>query len=118
MSYREHRRALRLEVSGEVITRFVGIAEPVELRDVGPGGFLVWSRVPIALQSVQQVQFITGDGWTSTLTARAVHARRVGARGQTPLHAIGFAFVFAPGEPTEAAVSRLIDKITAVLSFD
>ena len=117
MDHREFRRALRLEVSGEVTTRLLDLAEAVELRDVGPGGFLIWSPVDIPAGAVHRVQFTTGDGWTTTLTARSVHGRRLGGRGLTTIHAVGFAFVFSPGEHAEAAVAQLIDKITAVLSF-
>jgi hypothetical protein len=31
---------------------------------------------------------------------------------------VGFAFVFNPAEGTEHAVAHLIDRLTAVLSFD
>ena len=118
MNHRELRRALRLEVSGEVTTRLLDLDQPIELRDVGPGGFLLWSPVAIAPESVHRVQFTASDGWTTTLTARSVHVRRLGERGRAPVYAVGFAFVYNPAEATEQAIEHLIDKITASLSFD
>jgi len=118
MTYRELRRALRLEVSGNVTTRLVALDLGVHLRDVGPGGFQISSPVPIAPESVHTVQFTLPDGWTTTLTARTVHARRVPSPIGPATYAVGFAFVFNPAEGTEHAVAHLIDRLTAVLSFD
>jgi hypothetical protein len=118
MNSRELRRALRLDVSGEVTTRIVDLDQAMELRDAGPGGFLLWSPVAIAPDIVHRVQFTAADGWTTTLPARSVHVRRLGDRGGTPIYAVGFAFVYDPAEATEQAVSDLIDKLTVTLSFD
>ena len=118
MSYREFRRALRLEVSGDVTTRLEGLDRLVELRDVGPGGFQIASPVPFAPETIHKVTFTTRDGWTTTLTARCVHARRLSAGGAPPTYAVGFAFVFSAAEGADHAIAFLIDKLTAVLSFE
>jgi hypothetical protein len=118
MSYREFRRALRLEVSGNVATRLVAVDRPVLLRDIGAGGFLIHSPVPITPGTLHRVEFRTADGWTTTLTARAAHSRLCGSLDGAPCHAVGFSFVVAPTDRTEQQVSHLIDRITAVLSFD
>jgi hypothetical protein len=118
MSHLEHRRTVRLDVPGDLTTHLPGIAAPVELRDVGPGGFLILSPVAIPVGTVHLARFVDGDGAATTVTARVIHARRVSGPGEPALHSIGLAFVYGPGERTEVAVSRLIDRITAVLTFD
>jgi hypothetical protein len=118
MGYREHRKAFRIAVSGGVCARLLAPERAVELKDIGSGGFLVHSPVPIPLATRHQVEFSTSDGWRTTLTARSVHSRFLNTPGVPATHAVGFAFVVDAAERTDEAVAQLIDRVTAVLSFD
>ena len=117
MNHRDLRRALRLYGDGVLTARLLDLDQPIDLRDVGPGGFLVWSPAPIAPETVHRVQFTAADGWTTTLIARSVHVRRLGEPGRAPVYAVGFAFVFDLADASDQAVQHLIDKATSSLSF-
>ena len=118
MGYREHRRAVRVEVTGGVTTCLLAPDRLVQLKDIGPGGFLIHSPTAIPLAKVHRVRFATADGWQTTLSARSVHSRRCGGLGAPAVFAVGFAFVVNAAERTDEAVAHLIDKVTAVLTFD
>ena len=109
----EKRRAIRLQVNGEVAGRLTAIGQPLELRDLSSGGFLAEMTVRIPEGSVHHVVLTSNSGHTVKARARCAHVRRRTIRGHTTF-SIGFAFLSIRDDEIEA----LLDLLTGRLSFD
>ena len=116
--YREQRRTLRLDVTGDVVTELLAISQPLPMVNIGLGGCLIDSPSPLVLGSRHQLTVRTADGWTTRVEACVVHCRRTTRPGGDPRYAIGFMFAPTREQRADHVVDTLIDKVTASLTFE
>lgn len=108
----DRRRQPRIEILGRLAGEILPTAAPVDVRDVGLGGFSIATSSPMEPGSLHDFR-LTLNEWSSVeLRARVVHCRyeRAGR------YVSGLEFVARPGEPSPAA--ELIDRLTSNLVFD
>ena len=86
----DRRGRLRFELVGELAAALRTI-EVLTVRDISWRGALVESSVPLALESVQTLRFVSGDVM-GEVTARVRHVTRADAGG-TEAYRIGFEFL-------------------------
>jgi len=112
----DRRTASRLPVGRHVTAQVEATAQPVTVRDISLGGFLLQSPEPFEVQALHQFRVATKDGWKTLITARSVHCRRAEIDG-SPTYLIGFAFVQPVGPEAERRIHELIDKVTSVVAY-
>jgi hypothetical protein len=111
----ERRKAPRLPVGRHVTAELESSAQPVTVRDISLGGFLLESNEPFEVQALHQFRIATSDGWKTLITARSVHSRR--STTETGTYYTGFAFVDPVGTEAERRIHQLIDKVTSVVTY-
>lgn len=111
------REAPRLEVEALIDGRATGTRVPLNLVDLGFGGFAVESSMAFEVGSRHGFQFTTVDGITVLLRADTVYCRPVtGRRDEEERHVAGFRYVVqTTGE--RHAVDILIDCANSPLQF-
>ena len=109
----DHRRAVRLVVNGEITARLLPVNLRLDVRDLGPGGFLAEAPLRLAIGSVHSVVLAGRDGREVRLQARCAHVRRRTDGAGNPRFSIGFAFVLA----NVRAIDGLLDQLTGSLAF-
>jgi len=87
----DRRGRLRFELVGELPAAFRTI-EVLPLKDFSWRGALVESRVPLAVESVQTLRFVSGDV-TGDITARVRHVTRADSADGEETYRIGFEFL-------------------------
>lgn len=111
----ERRRSPRLSGHDD-LTVSVGVQmSPVPVLDISAGGFAIVSRASMRQDEIYRVKFQIGPSLQIALRAKCVYCRRV-AGTQSACRA-GFSFV-TRDDVEAAALERLIDEVTGVLSFD
>lgn len=101
----DRRSDLRFEIIGQ-LWGSLEIVEPLPLRNVGRGGALVESRLPLAADSVQPVRFVF-QGRTRDLQTRVRHVIPIVGPEGRERYLVGLEFV-EPGEETLADLDRLV----------
>jgi hypothetical protein len=99
----DRRARPRFEVVGQ-LWGALEIADPLELLDLGRGGALVASRVPLSPDSWHQLRFTFG-GMAADVQARVRHVRTEG-EGDGARYLIGLEFLSPP-----ARVALEIDRL-------
>jgi hypothetical protein len=95
---------------GEITARLVPQDQPLDLRDLGPVGFLADTNARVQVGSLHHIELMARDGSRVTLPARCAHSRRRTEVGAGPLRfAVGFAFLTSDS----AAVDRMLDGVTS-----
>jgi len=113
----ERRRAPRVEILGNVQGEILPLAAPVDVREVGLGGFSVLTSEPLEPGAEHDFRLTVNDWSTVELRARVVHCRANAGGSAGQAFVSGLEFVGrGPGDQSPAA--ELIDRITSVLSFD
>ncbi len=102
----DRRSDLRFEIIGQLWGSLEAV-EPLPLRNVGRGGALVESRLPLAADTVHGVR-LAYNARTSTLQARVRHVTPIVSPLGTERYLIGLEFL----EPEEAALEQ-IDTLVA-----
>ncbi len=110
------RKSPRYDTLGRIVGHLAGVDLPVRVREVGFGGFSVETMEPLPTGVTHVVRFTARDDWSVALSARAIHCRPSCAPDGSPRFATGFAFEAEPN--SEAAVKRMIEKITSVTLFE
>jgi hypothetical protein len=86
----DRRGRLRFELVGDLAAALRTI-EVLQVRDISWRGALVESAVPLPLESVQTLRFVSGD-LMGEVTARVRHVTRADASG-SEAYRIGFEFL-------------------------
>jgi hypothetical protein len=117
LDFDERRRTPRVEMLGLVHGEILRLATPVDVREVGLGGFSVRTAEPLELGAIHDFK-LTVNAWSTVeLRARVVHCRPNPDTSSLRGFVSGLEFVGrAPNDPSPAA--ELIDRITSVLSFE
>jgi hypothetical protein len=107
----DRRRQPRIEILGRLAGEILPTAAPVEVRDVGLGGFSIVTSSPLEPGSFHDFR-LTPSEWSSVeLRARVVHCRP-----ESPgRYVSGLEFVARADEPSPA--TELIDRLTSDLTF-
>jgi PilZ domain len=87
----DRRGRLRFELVGELAAVF-GTIDPLTVRDISWGGALVESSVPLPVDSIQSLRFVTEDG-VGEITVRVRHLTRTGFADGRERYRIGFDFL-------------------------
>jgi PilZ domain len=87
----DRRGRLRFELVGELAAVF-GTIELLSARDISWGGALVESTVPLPVDSIQSLRFITGDQ-AGEVTVRVRHVTRTDRPDGSARYRIGFEFL-------------------------
>jgi hypothetical protein len=111
---KDKRRTIRVAVHGEISARLVAHDETLELRDLGPGGFLALAATGLAVGTTHQVRFIARNGLTVTVAARCVHCRESHLTAGRRAYLMGFAFVRVDVKPIE----QMLDLLTGSITFN
>ena len=114
----EQRRALRLEVYGDVVTRLLAIPHPVQLIDISPAGCLIESMAPLPVGTEHEMAMTMSDGDRMSVVGRVAHCEQRGFIGRLPRYGIGFAFVHSDAQRPRDSIERLIERLTTRLAFD
>ena len=110
------RRTPRFEVTGEIAVTLDDGTTPVQLRDIGLGGFGLESTDSFQARSRHTARFRDDEGLDVTIVAEAVHSRRLPSDKAGERWMTGFTYIIddtAAGEAVEA----VLDRATACLSF-
>jgi hypothetical protein len=118
-SFNERRQTVRIAVHGNLIVEDVNGGDPLDLIDVGTGGFAVSSRSPLPIDSIGSYRFATSDRkWNALFRARAVHGKVLPAEGQTPARYVtGFMFVSREASAVQREILALLDHAMNYVSF-
>jgi hypothetical protein len=109
----ERRRTPRLEVLPDQIHGQVSAA-PITIRDIGFGGFSGVTSTPFRPGAVHDFRLTTEDGPSAVVRARAIYCRAQ-ASGS---YVTGFEFVADQPHITWPTIDDIMDRLTAVLSWD
>jgi hypothetical protein len=101
----DRRSDLRFEIIGQLWGSLETV-EPLPLRNVGRGGALVESRLPLPSDSVQGVRLVF-QGRASDLQARVRHVTPIVDPEGGERYLIGLEFV-TPGEEALARIDHLV----------
>jgi hypothetical protein len=115
---RERRRTPRVRVLGQIHGHIVTLDIPVTIREVGLGGFSIVSPVNFPVDAVHEFRLTHDDGEMITLKGKVVHCGTASATNGVVSYITGFQFLKDTTGKSAAELGALIDKITAVLSFD
>jgi len=89
---------------------------PVQVVDIGAGGFSATTPRPFDIDSIHVVRFTLGRISVNT-KGRVLHCRAADPPGETEAYVTGFGFVGRP-RPDGATIDDLIDAITtSVVAF-
>jgi hypothetical protein len=102
----DRRSDLRFEIIGQLWGSLETV-EPLPLRNVGRGGALVESRLPLAADTVHGIR-LAYNARTSTLQAKVRHVTPIVGPSGAERYLIGLEFV----EPEETALEQ-IDTLVA-----
>jgi len=118
-SFNERRQAVRIAVHGNLTVEDVQGGEPLELIDVGTGGFAVASRSPLPIDAIGSYRFATTDKkWNALFRARALHGKVLPAEGQTPQRYLtGFMFVSREAAAVQREIMALLDHAMNYVPF-
>jgi len=113
----DRRRSPRIEAFGRITATAKAGTSPVELYDIGAGGFSVVSDAPLDVNSIHGFTFHAASGQQVDVSARVRYCRQFSGpkRSVQYLSGLSFAGLDAAGRQ---AVDRLIDGLTSTLSFD
>src|SRR5512136_2179667 len=103
----DRRGDLRFEIIGQLWGSLETV-EPLPLRNVGRGGALVESRLPLASESVHGVR-LAYDAHTTTIQARVCHVTPIVNPDGMERYLIGLEFL----EPEAAALEQIDNLVTA-----
>jgi hypothetical protein len=103
----DRRRDLRFEIIGQLWGSLETV-EPLPLRNVGRGGALVESRLPLASDSVHGVR-LAYDAHTTTIQARVCHVTPIVSPEGTERYLLGLEFL----EPESAALEQIDNLVAA-----
>jgi len=103
----DRRGDLRFEIIGQ-LWGSLETAEPLPLRNVGRGGALVESRLPLAPESVHDVR-LAYDARTTTIQARVCHVTPIVSPSGTERYLIGLEFM----EPERTALDQIDNLVMA-----
>ena len=70
----ERRRFPRVRVLGELYGRVVAFDTPVEIRNIGPGGFSISGPLEFPVGAEHQFEVTSADGQAAVLQGRSAHA--------------------------------------------
>jgi hypothetical protein len=87
----DRRGRLRFELVGELAASLKTI-EVLSVRDISWKGALVESAVPLPVESVQTLRFVSGD-ISGEITARVRHVTRTDETDDSDLYRIGLEFL-------------------------
>jgi hypothetical protein len=110
------RRTPRFEVTGNLTVTLDDGQTPVELRDIGLGGFGLESSTSFPPRSRYDARFTDGEGLDVTIRAEAVHSRQLVSDGGSPRWMTGFTYLIDDGAAREA-VETVLDRATSCLLF-
>jgi hypothetical protein len=110
-SFNDRRQAVRIAVHGNLIVEDVNGGEPLDLVDVGTGGFAVSSREPLPIDAIGSYRFATSDKkWNALFRARAVYGKVLATDGSTPARYVtGFMFVSREASAVQREIMALLD---------
>ena len=116
---RDRRSSPRIDVTDQLRAAVARSGAPIRILDISFGGCLVESEAPFPIGTLQQFDFETLDrSLRLTVTARVVHSRSDSSAAPHATFVTGLQFV-APRTPESAAeFDRLMDALTAVLTFE
>jgi len=103
-------------VLGRIQGRLVSLPLPVELRDMGPGGFSVESPLPFPEGARRLFLFTTAGGLQVLIEGAAAHCRP-DDRGDAG-YITGFRFVRSRLTDTDADVVVLLDALSGLADFE
>lgn len=103
----DRRSDIRFEIIGQLWGSLESV-EPLPLRNVGRGGALVESRLPLAADSVHGVR-LEYDARVSTMQARVRHVTPIQGPDGRIRYLIGLEFV----NPEAQALEQIDDLLTA-----
>jgi len=116
MPLNERRRVPRLQVLGRIQGRLVSLPLPVELRDMGPGGFSVESALPFP-QGARRLFLLTTAGGLQVLIEGAVAHCRPDHNGEAR-YVTGFKFMRSRLTDTDADVGVLLDALSGLADLE
>jgi len=116
MDVKERRGAPRLQVLGWIQGRLVSVPLPVELRDMGPGGFSVESALPFP-QGARRLFLLTTAGGLQVLIEGAVAHCRPDNRGDLR-YVTGFKFMRSRLTDTDADIGILLDALSGLADLE
>jgi hypothetical protein len=118
-SFSERRKTVRIAIQGNLTVENLAGGEPLELVDVGTGGFAVTTHSPLPLDTVGNYRFSTADKkWTALFRARALHSKFLPEEGKTPPRFMtGFMFANMEAAAVQREIMALMDHATNYVSF-
>lgn len=115
---RERRGTPRVKVLGQIHGHIVTLDVPVLIREIGLGGFSIETALKFPVGAEHAFRLTHADGESVTLRGRVAHCTGRLKADRSPTFITGFMFLEDPTSTSAASLGALIDKITAVLSFD
>ena len=103
----DRRHDLRFEIIGQLWGSLETV-EPLPLRNVGRGGALVESRLPLAPEAVHGVR-LAHNARTATIQARVCHVTPIVSPSGAERYLIGLEFL----EPDAGALQQIDSLVTA-----
>ena len=103
----DRRGDLRFEIIGQLWGSLEAV-EPLPLRNVGRGGALVESRLPLAPEAVHGVR-LAYDARTTTIQARVCHVTPSAGPNGIERYLVGLEFL----EPGPVALDQIDDLVAA-----
>jgi hypothetical protein len=106
----ERRRSERIEILDELQGHAITLDEPVEIRELGIGGFTIVTQSPFPLHSVQDFRLVSGHQ-SVVIRGRLVH-RRMLVEGDMAFYVSGIQFIDVSPE-TVAWLQAFMETLTA-----
>jgi hypothetical protein len=109
----ERRQSPRIDVFGQLDGYLLSVRQTAVVLDISTGGLGIALRRPLDVGSTHDLRLTTPDGETVVVRARVVNQRESQTPTGTEYFVIGIEVVDG-----RAALDRIIDHLTSVLSFD
>jgi hypothetical protein len=113
--YTERRQTVRIGVAGALIVETVAPGPPLQLTDIGMGGFCVRSAAPIKVGEIQVFRFgAPGRAWAAVFRARSAYCKPTMDDRQTPYFLTGFSFVGVTSPMAQDQLMKMMDLANPV----
>jgi hypothetical protein len=109
-SARQSRRGERVEILGELRGE-VMVLEEMAVREIGPGGAQIETRVPLQLDSLHTFRLTLGDR-SIVVKGRVVHCRVADVEQDAVVYRAGVEFI-EPSSPVTAAIDAFLQMVKA-----
>jgi hypothetical protein len=106
---RPEQPVLRFTVDGEISGHLLERDQPLQIRDLGPRGFLAEMREGPPAGSIHHARLTGRNGFVALVAVRCAHSRRRPDVVGPHRYLVGFAFLTS----NTGAIDRLLDQLTS-----